>query len=194
MRALLLLRGINVGGHRKLPMATLQALLEGLGLQEVQTYVQSGNAVFSLPAGVEPQGEADEAELAVQIASAISARCGFECGVMIRSAAEIEAIVAANPYPKAAAADPTKVHALFLSAPVEPAAAAAVDPDRAMTERLAAPANAPRRVLYLRTPNGLGKAKMTPDRITRHIGGTITQRNWRTVLALHAMLQGQAVE
>ena len=98
----------------------------------------------------------------------------------------LEAIVAANPYPKAAAADPTKVHALFLSAPVEPAAAAAVDPDRAMTERLAAPANAPRLVLYLRTPNGLGKAKMTPDRITRHIGGTITQRNWRTVLALHA--------
>lgn len=192
MRALLLLRGINVGGHRKLPMTTLRALLEGIGLQEVQTCVQSGNAVFALPAGAAPQGDADEAELAVQIASAIRVRCGFDCGVLVRSATDLDAIVAANPYPKAAAADPTKVHVLFLDAPVEASAVAAIDPERALPERVAAPAEAPRRVLYLRTPNGLGRAKLTPERMTRQLGGSITQRNWRTILALQAMLWGEA--
>ncbi|MCB9739462.1 MAG: DUF1697 domain-containing protein [Deltaproteobacteria bacterium] len=189
MRALLLLRGVNVGGHRKLPSKTLRALLQELGLRDVQTYVQSGNAVFSLPAGATLAGAEDEAALAARFVERLEATLGFDCAALIRGATELDAIVAANPYAAQAAADPTRVHALFCAEPVDADAVHAAFPDDEAPQQVRAVAGATNRVLYFHAPGGLGRAKRTPDKLERRLKVAITARNWRTVLALQALLR-----
>lgn len=189
MRALLLLRGVNVGGHRKLPSKTLRALLQDLGLRDVQTYVQSGNAVFSLPAGTTLAGAEDAAALAARFVERLEATLGFDCAALVRGEAELDAIVAANPFAAQAAADPTRVHALFCAEPVDADAVHAAFPDDEAPEQVRAGAGASNRVLYFHTPDGLGRAKRTPDRLERRLKVAITARNWRSVLALQALLR-----
>ena len=101
-----LLRGINVGGHRKVPMAELRELCEAIGWDEVRTYIQSGNVVFSA-AG---KGRAHEAALE----QAIERRFGFPVDVIVRSGAELSRHAAANPFLEASEKEPNRVM-LFLS-------------------------------------------------------------------------------
>jgi uncharacterized protein (DUF1697 family) len=89
-----LFRGINVGGHNKLPMRELAAILAGLGLQNVQTYIQSGNVVFE-------SQEANVPALSDRIRTAIQKSHGFAPAVLLLSVAEFEQAVASNPYPQA---------------------------------------------------------------------------------------------
>src|SRR5665213_1992678 len=98
-----LYRGINVGGHCPVKMDALRAVHEALGKQDVQTYVQSGNVVFRA------QGSA--AGIARDLAKAFATEFGFAAKLLVRTAADWEKLVAGNPYGKAAAEDPTKVHA-----------------------------------------------------------------------------------
>ncbi len=86
-----LLRAVNVGGTGKLPMAELKALCEGLGLQQVRTYIASGNVVFASDRG--------EADLRDAIAAALLERYGKPIGVVVRSAAEVAGLAANNPWP-----------------------------------------------------------------------------------------------
>jgi uncharacterized protein (DUF1697 family) len=192
MRGLLLLRGVNVGGHRKLPSKTLRALLEALGLRDVQTYVQSGNAVFSLPAGATLDSAEDEAALAARFVTRLEATLGFDCTALVRGASEVDAIVAHNPYAAEAAADPTRVHALFCAEPIDADAVHTAFPDDEAPEQLRAVVGAPTRVLYFHTPSGLGRAKRTPDKLERRLQVAITARNWRSVLALQALLRQES--
>src|SRR6186997_1339114 len=85
-----LLRGINVGGARKLPMADLAALLTGLGLEDVRTYIASGNVVFRAPSG----GRA----LASRIERAIEEATGLDVAVLLRTPAELAKVVERNPF------------------------------------------------------------------------------------------------
>lgn len=169
MRHVALLRGINVGGGRRVPMEDLRATFEGLGLADVRTYIQSGNVVFTAAA---PQGETIE--------RVIREEFGFPVDVMLRSAQEWAVLVPRNPYPAQAAADGTRVHVAFLHHEPDPAR---LDALRARSfgedtwECLG-------REVYLHTPNGLGRSKLD----LAPLGQLATVRNWRTVRALGEML------
>src|SRR5688572_24083746 len=93
-RYIALLRGINVGGNKKVPMAQLRELMEGLGYTDVATLLQSGNAVFT-------SKEKNPARVATQLEAAIAREFGFEVAVVIRTRDELAAVIQANPLPGA---------------------------------------------------------------------------------------------
>jgi len=168
-----LLRGINVGGTGKLPMADLRKVLERLGARDVETYIQSGNAVY--------EGALDEDT----IGRAIEVARGFRPQVMLLSADAIRAAARSNPFP-AAEADPKTLHLFFLGAETT------ADP-----ETFGAHANGVERwhiegqVFYLHTPGGLSKSKLA-TRIERLLGVPVTARNWSTVSTLCTMAEARA--
>jgi uncharacterized protein (DUF1697 family) len=196
-----LLRAVNVGGT-KLPMADLKALLEGLGLTNVRTYLQSGNAVFD--------GRDDEPAQA--IATAIEVRIerdlGPRVGVLVLPGESLADVAAANPFlggggeQTAGAPDQGILHATFLfgsggDADFGEASEAAYSAVYAAAfRRLELPAEegeeaafvgapplaAP--VVYLKLPHGYGRTKLTNGWFERKLGTAATTRNWRTVLAL----------
>src|SRR5580704_18649385 len=86
-----MLRGVNVGGHNKIKMDELRCLCESLGLRNPQTYVQSGNVVFTT-------GERNLARLAARIETAIEQKLGFRPSVVLRTTAELRDVIARNPF------------------------------------------------------------------------------------------------
>jgi uncharacterized protein (DUF1697 family) len=106
-----LFRGINVGGNNILPMKELVAILENLGSQSVNTYIQSGNAVF--------QHKAESVfELSDRIRAALRESHGFEPQVLLLDVAEMEQAIASNPFPEAET-EPKTLHLYFLADPPE---------------------------------------------------------------------------
>ena len=89
-----LLRGINVGGRKKVPMADLRTLCTKLGYQSVQSYIQSGNLVF--------QSDRDDRTIERELSDAIQSKFGFSVSVMVRSGSQWAEYVASNPFPEAA--------------------------------------------------------------------------------------------
>lgn len=176
-----LLRAVNVGGTGKLPMADLRELIAGLGYNNVETYIQSGNAVFDAPSSASAVRKA--------LAAALEKRMGKPLGVLVRTHEELARVIAENPFVKEAAADGARVHTVFLSAPAPTRAAAELD-------RVVA-ANPARRdrfhfcgdTLYLHLPDGAADTKFTPAVMNRAVGSGVeaTARNWNTVLKLHRM-------
>lgn len=162
-----LLRGINVGGHGKLPMAALRALMAELGCRDVVTYIASGNVVFAHSA---PEG------LAGRLTAAIKAAHGFAPRVLVLSGDVFREIAAACPYPD----DP---HVFFLAEPPTEPDTASMDAARAPTESY----ELTDRALYLHAPGGLGRSKLA-GRIERALGVPATARNGRTVAKLLALL------
>lgn len=169
------LRGINVGGHRRLPMADLRDLLTGLGYTGTATYVQSGNAV--LDAGTD-----DDGAVAAAISAAIRERFGLEVPTVVRSAERMRAVVAANPLE---VADPARFLVLFGTAPFDTAALRALDLAAYPRERLAVTDTE----IYTCHEDGIRFAKL-PEVVGRYTTGTVTARNWRTVLRMLDMAQG----
>lgn len=172
-----LLRGVNVGG-RKVGMAMLRECLTELGLQDVRTYLQSGNAVFSA-------GRTSSAALRGRIEAALAERFGFEVPTVVMTAADLAAVVAANPYPELVD-QPTRLAVSFRPDRFPPEVAASFDlsdfPESGVLGE---------RVIYLHYPNGQGESKLTPDVLQRRLGGGWgTARNWRTVMALHELANG----
>jgi uncharacterized protein (DUF1697 family) len=162
-----LLRGVNVGGRRSLPMATLRTTLEGAGATAVKTYIQSGNAVFV-------HATKSETKLVAQLAAAIQKAAGFAVPVMLRSAAEIAAVIENNPFPDAGEDD---LHVGFL-----PATPAATTFDAAVyaPEEYALVG----RELYMMLPAGVGKSKLAGALVRQKAFAPATTRNWRTVQKL----------
>ena len=172
-----LLRGINVGGARKISMRDLASLLAELGLEDVVTYIQSGNVVFRAPSG----GPA----LAARIEEAIEAATGHDVSVLLRTPTELTRLVTANPYLSGDAAG-SKLHVVFLDRKPANAAAAKLDPDRSPPDELSLHGTE----IYLRFPNGSGKTKLTLDYFERTLGVRATARNWNTVLKLLELARG----
>ncbi|MFJ2962095.1 DUF1697 domain-containing protein [Streptomyces collinus] len=172
-----LLRGINVGGSRKVPMADLRTLLADLGHDDVRTYLQSGQAVFS-------SGHGSEASLAGEIAQAIEKRFGFGVDVIVRDHAYLRSIADACPFP-AADLEPKQLHVTYFSAPVTPERFTEIDQDAYLPEEF----RLGDRALYLYAPNGLGRSKLaehlSKPRINK--GVIATTRNWNTVVKLVEM-------
>lgn len=165
-----LLRGINVGGTGKLPMADLRTLLTGLGLERVATYIQSGNVVF----------DAGDGEWADPIALAIEVSAGFRPRLMIMTAERFRSIVAGNPFPTD---EPKALHGYFLEGVPAWTAKAELEAARSAVERFYIGDG----VVYLYTPEFLTGSQLAP-KMERLLGVPATQRNWRTVERIVAML------
>ena len=164
-----LLRGINVGGHRPVGMPALRGLFEGLGYPNVATYIQSGNVVFDA-SGRDTRAITEELELA------ILGELGFGVDVVVRSAAEMAAVVAGNPFvPRVT--DTKALHVAFARDPIK--GAPTVDRDIAPGE-----ARIGSGVIYLHAPGGFGRSKLTDALLKRLAGSLVTTRNWNTVTRL----------
>jgi uncharacterized protein (DUF1697 family) len=178
-----LLRAVNLGGYGKLSMADFRTLLEGLGFKHVETYIQSGNAVFDAPGGPAKAGAA--------IAAGLEKLMGAPVGVMIRTHQDLSRIIAGNPYAAEAAADGARVHVAFLAVPAGAGAAAAMNeivkkyPARRDRFHLAGDH------VYLHLPDGAAETKFSGKTLDKATGVPGTGRNWNTVLKLHEMSKRQ---
>ena len=163
-----LFRGINVGGHGRLPMKELVAELENLGLSDVSTYIQSGNAVFR-------SSRKSSSTLGKRIANAIRSSHGFEPRVLVLSLETFRAAVAANPL-SVAEAESRFVHLYFLAERARNPDLEAMDAAKADGEEY----TLTEKVLYLHAPGGIGKSRLA-EKVERSLGVQATARNWRSV-------------
>jgi uncharacterized protein (DUF1697 family) len=181
-----LLRGINVGGRNKIPMADLRAAVGALGYGEVSTYIQSGNVLFSSP-------EADRSVLEAAIGGAIADTFGLKIGVVVVTRDELCEVLKRNPYPSEP--NPKCLHVVFLGA----------EPDQALRDKLEAATAAATakgsgrdsvtvigRTLYLHTPDGFGTSELAKAlvRVTTPASGTA--RNLATTTKLLSLCDGGA--
>lgn len=167
-----MLRGINVGGKRRIKMADLRAVFEKIDLGEVETYLQSGNVVF--------RSKKSPDHLQHVIKSQIRKELGVDAEVLIRSAKDLEMTMKANPFIKDALIE--KVHVTFL----------ADLPESGVLESLAIPETPEKfeivgREIYLYCPNGYGKTKLNNGFFERKLKVLATTRNQKTVTALARM-------
>lgn len=173
MQYVALLRGINVGGHRPIRMADLRATFEAAGGTDVVTYIQSGNVVFDHPSR-------STAKLAVQLGSAVTKASGFDVELVVRTARELDTVIAESPF---AGAAPETMHVMFLAERVNAAALASIEPATFVPDRFVIAG----RELYVSTPNGLGNSKLAATLLRHKALAGATYRNWKTVLALAAL-------
>jgi uncharacterized protein (DUF1697 family) len=174
-----LFRGINVGGSHMLPMKELKLVLEQNGCSDVQTYIQSGNAIFRSTVS-------DAGRLAKRLAAAVSKRYGFEPRVLVLTRAELEKAAAGNPFPEANE-NPKSLHLYFLTEPPTKPDLKACEALKTKTERFALKGS----IFYLHTPDGFGTSKLA-QRVEGVLGVATTARNWRTVTTLVEMAKGAA--
>lgn len=173
-RHVALLRAVNLGSYGKLSMPALRELLTGLGYADVETYLQSGNAVFT----------ADETpdEVGARVEERLAGDLGLATEVIVRTADELRAVIDANPLE---VGDPSRFGVLFLYEHPASGWIDGLDPD-AFAPDVMHPAD---REIYFSLPNGFGRAKL-PLTVGRRIKTPATMRNWRTVTALAAMAGG----
>lgn len=163
-RHIVLLRGINVGGKHRMPMADLRALLTDAGCRDVKTYIQSGNVALTPP---------DLPDLQAHLAGLITDRFGFSVPVVVRTLSQLRAVIAGNPYDE----DPKLTAVAFLADRPDPAAVASLDPKRSPGDRYTVVGDH----IYLRFAKGVAGSKLTNAWFDRQLGTTSTARNWRTV-------------
>jgi uncharacterized protein (DUF1697 family) len=181
-----LLRGINVGGNNKVPMAELREVVASLGHTDVATYIQSGNVVFST-------AQTDTAALSAGLERAIAAAFAIQVRVVVFSREELARVMRDNPYPD----EPNHraVHAVFLSEPPGPEVAEGVaDARRRAGQKQPGTRDSAQvvgRAIFVHTPDGFGRSELA-SLITsgsrgraRDLAGTA--RNWATVTRLLAM-------
>ncbi len=172
-----LLRGINVSGHKRVPMPELRTVLGELGHTDIATHLQSGNAVFRT-------ADQDEDALATALEEAIEERFGFPVGCVVRGHAYLAAVAEACPYP-AAELEGKQLHVTYFDRAVDAGRFAALDAQAYRPEAF----ELGDRCLYLYAPDGLGRSKLAEalarPRLTE--GRTATTRNWNTVAKLVEM-------
>lgn len=171
-----LLRGINVGGNTKVPMAELRSMVESLGYEDVRTYVQSGNVLFRSPS-------TSEVEIVQALEAGIAETFDLRIPVVLRTADELAAVSESHPY-LVEEPSPTKLHVMFLGDIPEAEAVAILDPDRSPPDRFRVIG----REIYLHFPNGAGRSKLTIDYFERRLNTRATARNWNTVTKLLTMM------
>ena len=167
-----LLRGINVGGSHLVPMADLRALLAGLQLRKVQTHLQSGNALFEGP-------EKDLPQLSAKIAAAIERKFGLPVDVLLRTQADLKAVIAKNPFARRKEIEPAKLVVFFLPHALEKAKHDEIAQLKFGREET----RFGKRELYIYFPDGQGRSKL-PAALDRILKKTTTARNWNTVTKL----------
>lgn len=171
---IILLRGVNVGKAKRVPMAAFKTLLLELGCTSATTLLNSGNAVVQAPRQA-------SSTLAKKVAAAIEGRFGFAVPVVVKSARELDDVIAGNAL-AADAADPSRLLVAFAQdattlAGLRPLADLVVPPERFLLGDQAA---------YLHCANGILESK-AGDALLGKMGQAVTSRNWATVLKLQAL-------
>ena len=174
-RYALLLRGVNVGTKNSLPMAEFRKMLESLGCTDVQTYVQSGNAVFATKRG--------EGVLTGSIEKALERYMGRSIATTLRTQGELKAIVDGNPFGKVAK-EPKKLCVTFLSHAPTKAEVAPLHSQSWKPELFEVVG----REIYTWHPNGQGRSPLAAALGKLDLRGAVTMRNWNTVVKLLEML------
>jgi uncharacterized protein (DUF1697 family) len=173
-----LLRGINVGGNKKVPMADLRAMTAKLGFDDPRTLLQSGNLVFS--ARSQPM-----AKLEVLLEAATKKHIGVECSYLLRNAGEWKKIVAANPFRAEAKSDPAHLAVTFCREAPAPAALQALRAEIRGKEDF----EAIDRELFVWYPDGMGTSRLALALSKSRLGTICTARNWNTVMKVGALLE-----
>jgi uncharacterized protein (DUF1697 family) len=175
-RWIALLRGINVGGKSRVPMVELRELANQLGWRDVKTYIQSGNLLF--------RADGDAAAHEAALEAALQAHFGVAYPVIVRTAADWHGYVATNPFPAEAEQTPNYLMLALTKAPPLADAAEALQARGGHGEQVRIAGGA----LWIYFPNGSGTSKLSPSLMDRLAGSPLTTRNWRTVLAIQALL------
>jgi uncharacterized protein (DUF1697 family) len=170
-----LLRGVNIGKAKRVPMAELREIVEDLGGTGVATLLNSGNVVFR-------RQKASPARIAAELSAAIEQRLGIAVPVIVKAAAEFAAIIRENPF-AGEAADPSRVLVAFTQAPKALAALSSLAPLASPPERFAVRGNA----AYLSCPAGILESRVGAA-LLGQAGASVTTRNWATCLKLQALL------
>ncbi len=176
-RFIALLRGINVGGHNKIPMSDLRSLCAEIGWNNVRSYIQSGNLVFSASAAA--------SSLEADIEQAIERRFGLQITVVVRRVNDWVAYVDSNPFPDVAMKEPNTLMLGLSKATPKSNALKELRARSADGERLEQTGDA----LWLHLKYGAAKSKISPALLTRLVGSPVTVRNWRTVLKLRELAE-----
>ncbi len=173
-----MLRGVNLGPHRRLKMEELRALYESLKLREPQTYVQSGNVIFKTD-------EQDLIKLVKRIEGGIEKKFGFQSDVVVRTVAELRGVIARNPFAKRRGIEPSRLLVTFLAG----------DPGAEARERVLQIKSDPEelridgRELYTYFPNGMARPKVSWATIERALKVSGTGRNWNSVTKMLEMAE-----
>ncbi|MDP1744796.1 MAG: DUF1697 domain-containing protein [Bacteroidota bacterium] len=171
-----ILRGINVSGHKKIPMAELKFLYEELNFENVTTYIQSGNVIFK---------NKNSKNLSKQIEHKIFEKYNFNVPVIIRTPEEMRSIVEGNPFLKQKDIDLSKFYVVYL----------AEDPKQDCIDKLKKINYEPDKFyisgkeVYLYCPNGYGNTKLTNNFFENKLDITATTRNWNTTNELMKILK-----
>lgn len=174
---LALLRGINVGGNKKVPMEELRALAVNAGYVDPKTYINSGNLYFRT-------GDAPR-KVEATLEKAIAKHFGFSVDVVVRTQAEWEAYAKKSGFPDV---EKTRANLLLLGVAKAPVAKGAADALNALAksgERVKAVKDA----LWIDYADGVGRSKLSPAALDKHAGSPVTSRNWNTVLKLAELMR-----
>jgi uncharacterized protein (DUF1697 family) len=166
------LRGINVGGKNKLPMKELAAIFVDAKCNNVRTYIQSGNVIFTAAPPVAKT-------LAQRISAQIAKQRGYRIPIVLRTIEELEEIVENNPF-IAKGVNEEKLHILFLADLPDHSAVQQLDPNRSLPDAFILQ----EREIYLHLPNGVANSKLTNNYFDSALKTISTGRNWRTVVKL----------
>jgi uncharacterized protein (DUF1697 family) len=169
-RYVALLRGINVGRAHQVDMTRLREILTARGCEDVRTHLRSGNVVLTSPLG--------ETELAADLAGAIEAEFGFAVPVVVRTGAELAAVVTGDPF-ATVATDPARYLVTFMAQAPDPARVDALPPPEGGGEYLVRG-----RELYLWLPDGVSGTPLASWKWDTLLGRPGTARNWNTVTKL----------
>jgi uncharacterized protein (DUF1697 family) len=178
-----LLRGINVGAHRRVPMAELRELVSGLGHAAVRTHLASGNVVFTVPDG---RRTAHSIETELREALERTFEPGIE--VLVRPGGDLSRVAAAGHPLQRPGDDPRFLHAVFLDGRVAAADVAQLARRDWRGDGLAGGGSE----LFVRYASGSHRSPLTLDRLERELGVTGTARNWNTVTRLAEMVRDDA--
>lgn len=171
-----MMRGINLGPHKRVKMEALRKSFEAIGLKHVQTYIQSGNVIFKA-------GKISNAALRKKIEKQITSDFGFTSLTILRSQDELGKVIGANPFLKQAGTNHEGLHVIFLSEP----------PETDVLKQLQGLTKTPDescclgQEIYLHLPNGFSRSSMMNNPIERKFLGQATTRNWRTVNNIYQM-------
>lgn len=172
MRHVALLRGLNVGGNNRITMVALKGAFEAAGCLEVCTFIQSGNVIFEAPTAV-------LARVAARVSKALEDDFDIRSCVILRSHSQLAKLVTSNPYLEVGA-PPEQLHVAFLEETPTKASVALLDPKRSESDSFEVRGAE----MFLHTPKGLGRSKLTAAWVDSKLKTTSTFRNWKTVLEL----------
>jgi len=177
MKMVALLRGINVGGNRKVPMPTLIALIENSGFTAVKSYINSGNVVFEAST-LSPE------QAGAKLERAIAKEFGFPVDVIVRTAAKWKKYASGSPFPSAASIRPKMLHIGLAKDPIKGDITEGLMEKALHGEKIAIVGDA----IWIDFAKSVGKSKLTPAVLDKAAGSTVTLRNWNTVVKIDEML------